>query len=443
MAKVEQVDQGELDPQVPGGSDEIIFVIPGDPDRWATCTVDQLKGALGLPAVNNFSATEAPAVGDDSAAGYEVGSIWIDTVSKEVYRCLDASPGAAVWKETTLEPGELAPVALSGSAEDLSGLAPVALSGAAGDLSGLAPVALSGAAGDLSGLAAVALSGSALDLSGLASVALSGSAVHLSGLASVAITNSYLSLSNRPLIRQGSADFFLFELGNEVIDIATVCGHSLQKIDECGGIIRGYITINAGILWDDLRVGFAAGNFLGAYLGDFKTSVQALSEVVLPLNFANPRFLFECRIFPGAFSESLLIEIRLESATAGYDWGGEVGGGTDPGTGGGTGGGTGTGTSGGTGTGTSGGTGTGTSGGTGTGTSGGTGGGTGTGGGGAADGGAEQEGAGLVILRPGQSLSLQTAAVEKLIFLSTNTWEIGVNSLEVSLVGGLMYPELS
>lgn len=47
---------------------------------------------------NNFSATAAPTVGDDSEDGYEVGSLWVDTTNNAVYICLNASIGAAVWR---------------------------------------------------------------------------------------------------------------------------------------------------------------------------------------------------------------------------------------------------------------------------------------------------------------------------------------------------------
>jgi len=45
--------------------------------------------------------TTAPLVTDDTAAGYEIGSRWIDTATDKAYECLDATNGAAVWKETT------------------------------------------------------------------------------------------------------------------------------------------------------------------------------------------------------------------------------------------------------------------------------------------------------------------------------------------------------
>lgn len=49
----------------------------------------------------NYGAAVAPAVTDDSAAGYAVGSQWFDTTADDHYICLDATEGAAVWKKTT------------------------------------------------------------------------------------------------------------------------------------------------------------------------------------------------------------------------------------------------------------------------------------------------------------------------------------------------------
>lgn len=62
---------------------------------WADVATDaEVNGPLG-----NYSAAVAPGVTDDEAAGYEVGSLWIDTVAEEAYVCIDASEGAAVWHQ--------------------------------------------------------------------------------------------------------------------------------------------------------------------------------------------------------------------------------------------------------------------------------------------------------------------------------------------------------
>jgi hypothetical protein len=50
---------------------------------------------------NNWEATAAPTVNDDSGDGYSVASRWIDTTNDKEYVCLDATAAAAVWKETS------------------------------------------------------------------------------------------------------------------------------------------------------------------------------------------------------------------------------------------------------------------------------------------------------------------------------------------------------
>lgn len=46
---------------------------------------------------DNLTASVAPGVTDDSAAGYSVESRWIDLVADESYTLVDPTPGAAVW----------------------------------------------------------------------------------------------------------------------------------------------------------------------------------------------------------------------------------------------------------------------------------------------------------------------------------------------------------
>jgi hypothetical protein len=53
----------------------------------------------------NLTAVVAPTVNDDVDLGYAIGSRWVDTVTDKEYVCLDATDGAAVWKETTVTGG--------------------------------------------------------------------------------------------------------------------------------------------------------------------------------------------------------------------------------------------------------------------------------------------------------------------------------------------------
>lgn len=66
-------------------------------------SVDKVQ--IGLGNVEDLKVkldgTAAPTVNDDLYAGYSVGSRWIDVTNDKEYVCLDSTPGAAVWTETT------------------------------------------------------------------------------------------------------------------------------------------------------------------------------------------------------------------------------------------------------------------------------------------------------------------------------------------------------
>ena len=69
---------------------------------------------------NNESAARAPTATDDSSAGYAVNSIWVDNTDPahpEIYRCLDATAGSAVWVKTSLTIDELGSAALSDTSD--------------------------------------------------------------------------------------------------------------------------------------------------------------------------------------------------------------------------------------------------------------------------------------------------------------------------------------
>jgi lipoprotein-anchoring transpeptidase ErfK/SrfK len=63
-------------------------------------------GSGGSSLQNNYVATTAPSATDDTTAGYEVGSVWIDVTGDEAYRCVDATEASAVWVKTTLSSDE-------------------------------------------------------------------------------------------------------------------------------------------------------------------------------------------------------------------------------------------------------------------------------------------------------------------------------------------------
>src|SRR5580698_11673210 len=51
-----------------------------------------------LPEGNNFTATTDPTVNSDSAHGYAVGSLWVNTTTSALFVCLNATATAAVWR---------------------------------------------------------------------------------------------------------------------------------------------------------------------------------------------------------------------------------------------------------------------------------------------------------------------------------------------------------
>lgn len=61
----------------------------------------EIKAGATTVIKSNTAATAAPGTTDDSAAGYAVGSVWIDTTNDKAYVCLDATATAAVWTEIT------------------------------------------------------------------------------------------------------------------------------------------------------------------------------------------------------------------------------------------------------------------------------------------------------------------------------------------------------
>ena len=83
------------------------------------CTGTAWKTAfLGQYRRNNYTATTAPAVTDDSSDGYFEGSVWYDITADEAYICLDSTEGAAVWLIATLTIADLGASATKGFIDD-------------------------------------------------------------------------------------------------------------------------------------------------------------------------------------------------------------------------------------------------------------------------------------------------------------------------------------
>ena len=100
---------------VPGWGDRAVYDAANYPAKHANDTdlsTTALHHTLGSGAtqaaagnhyhhLNKLDATTAPTVNDDAGDGYSINSIWIDATNDKAYICLDATVGAAVWKDIT------------------------------------------------------------------------------------------------------------------------------------------------------------------------------------------------------------------------------------------------------------------------------------------------------------------------------------------------------
>lgn len=92
--------------QISGGSTSALSTVTHErggleADVSAYDGLIRISGGSTSNLKSNFSASAAPAVTDDSASGYVVGSRWIDTTNDAEYVCVDNTASAAVWVQTT------------------------------------------------------------------------------------------------------------------------------------------------------------------------------------------------------------------------------------------------------------------------------------------------------------------------------------------------------
>lgn len=128
-----------------------------------------IEAALDAPLaakVNNdlprkLDATTPPTADDDSAGtagngAFTEGSMWLDTVADEFYRCADASIGAAIWVLTTLTSDDLGTLAFKNVAAeaDLSTALQDKINGKADKPTGVGRTSDAGGTTDLAGLRA-------------------------------------------------------------------------------------------------------------------------------------------------------------------------------------------------------------------------------------------------------------------------------------------------
>lgn len=78
------------------GAKTVFRTWTGSPTGHVVVGADTAEAVLRA----NWSGASDPTVGDDTADGYGVGSVWTTTAGK-VWQCTDATLGAAVWKDLT------------------------------------------------------------------------------------------------------------------------------------------------------------------------------------------------------------------------------------------------------------------------------------------------------------------------------------------------------
>lgn len=73
----------------------------------AVLFADNTAGAISAQDLRDFLASmkmhtssSAPTTSDDDTSGFDVGHEWLETSSPAIYKCRDASTGAAVWEKT-------------------------------------------------------------------------------------------------------------------------------------------------------------------------------------------------------------------------------------------------------------------------------------------------------------------------------------------------------
>lgn len=87
-----------------------VKVVNGDNTVWTYgVTLFDFEDATPPFVLNE---TVDPTVNDDANDGWEVGSLWLNTVTKNAFRAVDVTVGAAVWADTTVTASDLGTMAV-------------------------------------------------------------------------------------------------------------------------------------------------------------------------------------------------------------------------------------------------------------------------------------------------------------------------------------------
>jgi hypothetical protein len=80
------------------------FVLPASGESFLTWRYDGsgYKVFGDTPGLDNFAASSAPTINDDTADGYVSGSLWLDTTNHKLYQAETVALGAASWVEVAM-----------------------------------------------------------------------------------------------------------------------------------------------------------------------------------------------------------------------------------------------------------------------------------------------------------------------------------------------------
>jgi hypothetical protein len=107
----------DITPPLPGNPGDLVYVDPMNPGKMTATRPDngfcapvyiKIDDTTGmtvdrnvLAPKTNYLAITNPTATDDLLSGYNVGSIWLNKVTNEVWCCTNDTTGAAVWQNLT------------------------------------------------------------------------------------------------------------------------------------------------------------------------------------------------------------------------------------------------------------------------------------------------------------------------------------------------------
>jgi hypothetical protein len=222
--------------------------------------IDKSMVGLGnvLDLKVNLTATEDPEATDDSSAGYAIGSRWINIDSKDEYVCTDAAPGAAVWKETTIQADALM---IDRNLSDLDSIDAARFNLGLGTLATKSTIANV----DVAAAAAIATS----KLSGPVT------AITGHGLATVATSGSYNDLANRPNVAT-QAD--LLTVNNAIASLSTSKANSLNPFFLGAATFNATATFNQAVTFNGNVTGLTKNTVNLGNLANIKSNLNATTD---------------------------------------------------------------------------------------------------------------------------------------------------------------------